>query len=237
MDDPDTSAMDDHDASAMDDRDAIVALVRDLRWQLGQLTPRGVRDTAGNPYNPSHYKRGLQSAIEQGGLAVAEYVRRYVNKPPSGTYKKLAEAGALDLACEALAADEDKPYAHLFTDADRATARARLAPQLKAIHDKKDASRARIDARRSKLPRGLDELRRHAALATGPEEAIAINTAILAQDPDDAVALNRLGRAYEAIGAIEQAKETFQTAVANDPDNQIARRRLRDLERRAVGRR
>jgi tetratricopeptide (TPR) repeat protein len=125
----------------------------------------------------------------------------------------------------------------LFTDADRATARARLAPQLKAIQDRKDASRARIDARRSKLPRGLDELRRHAALATGPEEAIAINTAILGQDPDDAVALNRLGRAYEAIGAIEQAKETFQTAVANDPDNQIARRRLRDLERRAVGRR
>jgi hypothetical protein len=91
--------------------------------------------------------------------------------------------------CEALAADEDKPYAHLFTDADRATARARLAPQLKAIQDRKDASRARIDARRSQAPAGLDELRRHAALATGPEEAIAINTRSSRQDPDDAVAL------------------------------------------------
>lgn len=225
------------DVSGMDDRDAIGALVSDLRWQIDQLIARGIKDNAGNPYNPSHYKRGLKSAIAQGGLAVAEYVRGYVNKPASGTHKRLAEAGALDLACEALVADETKPYAHLFTETDRAAARARLAPQLKAIQDRQDASQARIDARRSELPGGLDELRRHAALAEGPEDAIAINTAILAQAPDDPVALNRLGRAYEAIGSIEQAMATFQAAVARDPDNQIARRRLRDLERRGVSRR
>ncbi len=232
MDDPDTSAMDDHDASAMDDRDAIAALVRDLRWQLSQLTPRGVRDTAGNPYNPSHYKRGLQSAIEQGGLAVAEYVRRYVNKPPSGTYKKLAEAGALDLACEALAADEDKPYAHLFSDADRDAARKRLAPFIEAIERRKQDSQARIDAREAELPGDSAELRALAAEATDPEDAIAINRAILRKHPDDSVAMNRLGRAYDSLGLLEQAEETFRQAVEADPNNAIAGRRLRDLVRR-----
>ena len=45
------------------------------------------------------------------------------------------------------------------------------------------------------------------------------------------MALNRLGRAYEAIGSIAQAKETFQHAVEVDPDNTIAVGRLRDLVR------
>jgi hypothetical protein len=104
----------------MNDRDAIAALVSDLHWQIDQLPRRGIKDNAGNPYNPSYYKRGLQSAIDRGGLAVAEYVRRYVYKAPSDGYKKLEEADSLDLACEALVADATKPYAHLFTEADRA---------------------------------------------------------------------------------------------------------------------
>src|SRR3954462_1594695 len=112
----------------MDERDAIAALVSDLHWQIDQLRPRGIKDSAGNPYNPSYYKRGLQNAINRGGLAVAEDIRRYVYKPPSDGYKKLEEADSLDLACEALVADESKPYAHLFTDGDRAAARSRLAP-------------------------------------------------------------------------------------------------------------
>jgi Flp pilus assembly protein TadD len=64
------------------------------------------------------------------------------------------------------------------------------------------------------------------------EDAIAINTASLRQAPSEKAALNRLGRAYEAIGAVEQARDTFRRAVEVDPSNTIAARRLRDLERR-----
>ena len=216
----------------MDDRDAIAALVSDLQWQIDQLKPRGIRDKAGNPYNPSYYKRGLKNAIERGGLAVAEFVRGYLSKAPSDGYKKLEEADSLDLACEALVADEDKPYAHLFTDADRDAARARLAPYIKAIEARKAARQARIDARRTDLPDDLAQLRGLATTATDPEDAIAINSAILRHAPDDVVALNRLGRAYETIGSFEQAEQAFRQAIAADPGNAIAARRLGDLQRR-----
>src|SRR3954463_7460140 len=139
-------------STPMNDRDAIAALVSDLHWQIDQLRPRGIKDNAGNPYNPSYYKRGLQNAIDRGGVAVADYIRRYLYKPPSDGYRKLEEADSLDLACEALVADERKPYAHLFTDGDRAAARARLAPHIEAIRARKEAIRTRIDIRRSELP-------------------------------------------------------------------------------------
>jgi hypothetical protein len=109
----------------MDDRHGIGALIRDLHWQIEQLRPRGIKDAAGNPYNPSYYKRGLGNAIERGGLEVAEYMRRYLNNPPSDGSKKLEDADSLDLACEALVADETNPYAHLFSDQERAAARER----------------------------------------------------------------------------------------------------------------
>jgi hypothetical protein len=216
----------------MDDHDAIAALVSDLHWQIDPLAPRSIKDNAGNPYNPSYYKRGLQNAIDSGGLAVAEYVRRYLYKPPSDGYRKLEAADSLDLACEALVADEEKTYAHLFTEADRAAARARLAPHIKAIEARKAARRTRIEGWRSKLPDDLDELRQRAAVATDPEEAIALNIAILKRAPDDSVAMNRLGRAYEAIVLIGQVETVLREAVAIDPNNTIAVRRLRDLERR-----
>jgi tetratricopeptide (TPR) repeat protein len=215
----------------MNDREATAALVRDLHWQIDQLRPRGIKDNGGKPYNPAYFKRGLQNAIDRGDLAVADYVRRYVHKARSDGYKKLAAADSLDLACEALVADDARPYAHLFTDADRAAARKRLAPHIEAIERRKAATSARIDARRSELPQDLEELREHAAETTRPEDAIAINTAILDNDPNDGVALNRLGRAYEAIGSIAQAKETFERAIAVNPDNRIAVGRLRDLVR------
>ena len=132
----------------MNDRDAIAALTSDLHWQIDQLRVRGVKDKAGNPYNPSYYKRGLKNAVDAGGIAVADYVRRYLYKPPSEGYKKLEQADALDLACEALVADAGKPYASpLFTDPDRAAARARLAPYIAAIAARKAASQERIAAR------------------------------------------------------------------------------------------
>ena len=215
----------------MNDHDAIAALVSDLHWQIDQLGPRGIKDKAGNPYNPSYYKRGLRNAIDRGDLAVAEYVRQYLYKTPNDGYRKLEDANSLDLACEALVADESKPYAHLFTETDRAAARKRLSRHMEAIADRKAATSARIDARRSELPDDVAELREQAAHATQPEDAIAVNTAILRHAPDDSVAMNRLGRAYEAIGSIAQAKQTFQHAVEVDPDNTIAIGRLRDLVR------
>lgn len=217
----------------MDDRDAIAALVSDLHWQVDTLGPRGIKDKAGNPYNPSYFKRGLKNAIEQGGLAVPDYVRRILYKPPSGGYKKLEEADSLDLACEALVADDGKPYAHLFSADDRAAAKKRLAPHLAAIAARKAATEARIDARGSGLAgNGVAQLRELADRTTDLEDAIAVNTAILGHAPEDPVALNRLGRAYEAIGAIEQAERTFRRAIDADPANAIATRRLRDLVRR-----
>jgi tetratricopeptide (TPR) repeat protein len=220
--------------STMDDRDAIAAMVSDLYWQIDQMAPRGVKDSSGNPYNPAYYKRGLQNAIGRGGLAVVDYVRSYLYKAPSDGYKKLQNADSLDLACEALVADEDKPYAHLFTEADRSAARARLAPHIKAIEARKAARQGRIDARRASLPGDLEALNELAAQADGPEEVIAINMAILDQAPADTVALNRLGRGYEAMGRFDLAAESFRKAVAADPTNAIAARRLRDLERRQV---
>jgi tetratricopeptide (TPR) repeat protein len=215
----------------MNDHDAIAALVGDLHWQIDQLGPRGIKDSAGNPYNPAYYKRGLRNAIDRGDLAVAEYVRGYLYKAANDGYRKLEEADSLDLACEALVADEGKPYAHLFTETDRAKARKRLARHVDAIAERKAAMSARIDARRSELPDDVAQLREHAAEATQPEEAIAVNTAILQHAPDDSVAMNRLGRAYEAIGSIAQAKATFERAVEADPNNTIAIGRLRDLVR------
>lgn len=216
----------------MDDRDAIAALVRDLHWQVGQFGPRGIRDKAGNAYNPSYYKRGLKAAIGRGGTAVAEYVQRYVYKAPSDGYRKLEEADSLDLACEALVADASKPYTHLFTDEDRAAARARLARYAASIEARKAATQSRIDKRGAALPEDVVALRELATQATDPEDAVAINAAILRHAPEDVVAMNRLGRAYETLGSLEQAEETFRQALVADPGNAIAVRRLRDIARR-----
>jgi len=156
-----------------------------------------------------------------------------VDKAPSDGYRKLEEADSLDLACEALVADDSKPYADLFSDEDRAAARARLAPHIAAIEARKAATQTRIAARRSELVGDdVEQLRQLAAKTADPEDAIAINTAILGHAPDDGVAMNRLGRAYEALGSIELAERTFRRALAADPSNAIATQRLRDLARR-----
>ena len=111
------------------DREAIAALVSDLHWQIDQLPRRGIKDNAGNPYNPSYYKRGLQNAIDRGGPAVADYVRHYVYKAPSDGYKKLEEADSLDLACEALVADADRPYAPVYRNGPSGRIGAACPPQ------------------------------------------------------------------------------------------------------------
>ena len=135
----------------MEDQQAVDALVSDLQWQIDQMRHRGIKNDAGNAYNPSHYKRGLKKAVDRGGLEVVEYVRGYLYKPPSPGYKKLEEADSLDLACESLVADEKKSYVHLFTDEDRQAAGDRLGPHIAAIDARKSDRRARIDAARAEL--------------------------------------------------------------------------------------
>ena len=135
----------------MQERDAIAALTTDLERQVDQLAPRGLKDKAGRPYRAPHFRRGLKTAAEAGGVAVADYVRGYVYRPPSDGYVKLEEIDALDLACEALVVDDAKPYAFLFTDDDRAAARERLAPHQAAIDERKAAQRVRIDAARARI--------------------------------------------------------------------------------------
>lgn len=132
----------------MNEHDAVAALVSDLYEQIDEMRARGIKNQAGHPYNPSYYKRGLENAIARGGLEVVEYVRRFLVKPPSDGYKKLEEADSLDLACEALVADAERPYAFLFSDTDRAAAEQRLAPHIAAIDERKKDERDRIDAAR-----------------------------------------------------------------------------------------
>jgi tetratricopeptide (TPR) repeat protein len=208
------------------------ALVIDLRWQIDQMRPRGVKNAAGNPYNPSFYKRSLQTAIDGGGAAVLDFLRRYVRKgPPSDGYRKFEDANSLDLTCEALIADTDKPYAHLFSDAERAAAQARLAHHFEAIDQREAERNRRIETRRSELPEQIEELHRLSATATEDDDAVAINSAILAVNAKDVVALIRLGRGYVGMGRMEEAKQAFSRVLEIDPGNSIAGRRLRDLER------
>ncbi len=152
------------------------------------------------------------------------------------------EYNRLDLSVETLILDEAKVYAPLFSADDRAAARAKLARQTgqveelsqaraKQARDEEAARQARVAAIRSGLPNDLDQLREFAAHATNPEDAVAINTSILEQTPNDVVALNRLGRAHEALGSIDHARDVFQKALDIDPGNHIAARRLGQLQR------
>ena len=76
---------------------------------------------------------GSKKHLTGGDADVVEYVQRFLRKPPSDGYKKLEEADWLDLACEWLIVNANKPYAHLFSDADRAAGQQRLVPQEAAI--------------------------------------------------------------------------------------------------------
>jgi predicted TPR repeat methyltransferase len=65
--------------------------------------------------------------------------------------------------------------------------------------------------------------------------AESVNEAIVSKAPDDMPALNRLGRAYAAIGAVDEAIKRFKQVIAIDPSNQIATRRLAELIARERG--
>jgi hypothetical protein len=147
----------------VEDRDQVAAeaLISDLKWQIDQMRPRGIKNAAGQQYYPGYYIRGLEVAIEKGGLAVVEYVRGFLYRPPSDGFIKFEAADSRDLACEALVRDETKPYAHLFTDQDRAIARERLAPhEANLTRGQRPNGRrtlsggARVDALRARREKG-----------------------------------------------------------------------------------
>ncbi len=78
--------------------------------------------------------------------------------------------------------------------------------------------------------RQLAEDARRAALDGSWEEAVAINERIIAQSDRDTIAYNRLGRAYVALGQLNEAKDAYTKALHTDPANLIARRNLQRLE-------
>jgi hypothetical protein len=135
----------------MSNPEAIEQLTSDLHWQIDQMGPRGIKTEAGRPYTPSHFKRGLASAVDDGGPALVEYVRGHLYKTPTAGYRKLEAADSLDLACEWLVADAAATYADLFSEADRAVARERLAPHIAATETRQAEKRARIDAARARI--------------------------------------------------------------------------------------
>lgn len=78
--------------------------------------------------------------------------------------------------------------------------------------------------------RQLAEDARSAALAGNWEGAVDINAQIIAQSDRDTIAYNRLGRAYIALGQLDDAKDAYSRALRADPANLIARRNLQRLE-------
>ncbi|MBL8127540.1 MAG: tetratricopeptide repeat protein [Chloroflexia bacterium] len=78
--------------------------------------------------------------------------------------------------------------------------------------------------------RQLAEDARRAALGGNWEDAVTINEQIIAQSDRDTIAYNRLGRAYIALGQLNEAKDAYTKALHSDPANLIARRNLQRLE-------
>ena len=114
--------------------------VSDLDWQIDQLKTRGVKTDAGNPYNPSHYKRGLSTASEKGGPEVVETSAALPVQAPERRLPEARTGDSLDLTCEHPVSDDTKPYASLFTDEDRAVARKRLGAHARAIEARRPST-------------------------------------------------------------------------------------------------
>ena len=78
--------------------------------------------------------------------------------------------------------------------------------------------------------RQLAEDARRAALDGNWEGAVTLNEQIITQSDRDTIAYNRLGRAYIALGQLNEAKDAYTRALHSDPANLIARRNLQRLE-------
>jgi tetratricopeptide (TPR) repeat protein len=78
--------------------------------------------------------------------------------------------------------------------------------------------------------RQLVEEARKAAFEGNWEEAVTLNEQMIERFQKDAEAFNRLGRAYIALGNLDEAKDAYSKALRADPANLIARRNLQRLE-------
>ena len=78
--------------------------------------------------------------------------------------------------------------------------------------------------------RQLGEEARKAAFAGNWEDAVTLNLQIIERFQRDAEAFNRLGRAYIALGNLDEAKDAYTKSLRADPANLIARRNLQRLE-------
>jgi hypothetical protein len=76
----------------------------------------------------------------------------------------------------------------------------------------------------------LAELARERAVTGEWEQAVAINQEILKHAPQDSAAANRLGKALDQLGRIEEAIEAYKAAAEMDPGNMIAHRNVERLE-------
>lgn len=82
------------------------------------------------------------------------------------------------------------------------------------------------------LPKQLEDLVSLARTDIPPRDAVAVNRAIIARLPADIPSHNRLGRAYQALGLVDQARRAFEAVRELDPANTIAAKRLRELAAR-----
>lgn len=76
----------------------------------------------------------------------------------------------------------------------------------------------------------LGEHARELAVAGRWEEAVTVNQEILKHSPQDSQAANRLGKALDQLGRIEEAIEAYKSAQEMDPGNVIAQRNVERLE-------
>lgn len=76
----------------------------------------------------------------------------------------------------------------------------------------------------------LGEHARELAVAGRWEEAVTVNQEVLKHSPQDSQAANRLGKALDQLGRIEEAIEAYKSADEMDPGNVIAQRNVERLE-------
>jgi tetratricopeptide (TPR) repeat protein len=85
-------------------------------------------------------------------------------------------------------------------------------------------------AQKQSTRRQLVEDARQAAQIGNWEDAVNLNQQIIDRFQTDAEAFNRLGRAYVALGNVDEARDAYAKALKADPANLIARRNLQRLE-------
>ena len=78
-----------------------------------------------------------------------------------------------------------------------------------------------------------DKAKKAVALAMNSrwEEAVVINRSIAQEFPKDLEAFNRMGKALSELGRNREAKEAFQSALGISPNNSIAKKNVKRLQK------